>query len=623
MSDQYSRFLRRNKRLIEKMYVHQIAKTIAENAKPKIRPEWFPNIPNPPAMRLAIEYVSDWLADKKMDLTLDIAKLESNSLLGVDRHQAGWVERKLELEVYEPVIPQLINIKRSSKERGLDNNEKKMPKKGQLSTEKDLRLVQSSDDSEFSEQSILDDAIAKRNELLEHNMKKHKHHHHKSPLESKTRDLAKRKADEVEAQIRINEFDTFTESSDDEANIWDPQYGLDKEKRNELEEKKKLAAERKELRKAQEDEKKRRQERKKHRRTETSQYSYSTYGTNPSDYSYYSTENSYSRTSGHHHRHSHGHRHHRSNTRSDYSYSTYGTYQTPTDYSYGSYSTTGYSYTSTQQQPTQTATQQYQTQTQTRAKATKQDPQSSNYQSFTSPPNTTIQVPAPPLPPPSGSSYASGYTDIDTRPDTASRANGNPSEYSYSYSTNTGSYYSYSSYAPSYEYSQTYQTQNRRGGKKGPGTWTELEQNQGSAVYVAPSPFAPNMVSRSTSEHSPMYMPPPSINSQNISNFQRSQQQPPSQQAPPPPQMRRQPPVQRPYNAQPNAKDFLQKFNENENDATGEGTTDILRNYANPPTQGTQNGQGNFNDYFGPGNKRNPGVIVHQENIVEEQNIYQ
>ena len=615
------------------MYVHTIAKTIAENAKPKIRPEWFPNIPNPPAMRLAIEFVSDWLADKKMDLTLDIAKLESNSLLGVDRHQAGWVERRLELEVYEPVIPQLINIKNASKasERGFDNGNKK-PRKGQLSTEKDLRLVQSSDESEFSDQSILDDAIAKRNELLEHNLRKHKHHH-KSPLENKTRELAKKKADEIESQIRINENDTFTESSDDDANIWDPQYGLDKQKREELEEKKKLAAERKELRRAQEEEKKRRQERKKHRHSETpSQYSYSTYGTNPSDYSYYSTENSYSRSSSHRHRHSsshghsHGHHHRRSN-RSDYSYSTYGSYQTPSGYSSYTYSNGGssYSYSTTQQQPTVTtqATQNQQQQQQqqpNRPKATRQE--QGSYTSFTSPPNTSIQVPAPPLPPPPPeSSYATGYTDIDTRVDSTTKPNGNPSEYSYTYSTNSGSYYSYGSYQydPSYEYSQTYQSQNRRGGKKGPGTWTELEQNPSGAVYVGPSPFAPEMVSRSTSEHAPMYMPPPSVNS-SVQQQQRQQQIP--QQAPPP-QMRRQPPVQRPVQAPPNAPDYLQKFNENENDASGEGTTDILRNYANPPTRGSQNRQGGVGDYFAPDNQRNPGVIVHQQNIVEEHNIYQ
>ena len=550
-----------NTKLVTRMYLKKIAQIIAEKAKPIVKKDYFPSIPTPPAMKMAVEFVSDWLIEHKMDITIDLVKLESKQLVGISRHQDGYVERNLELEVFEPVIPQLINIRKAQKASERSVN----PKKNKTIDDRKNLLLQSSDDSEFSDQSVLDDALEMREKLLEENKKKHRHHFEKSPKEQakkRVEEMAKKKADEIKLQLNLNESDTFTEPSDDgsNANIWDPTYGLDKDKRTALEEKKKKAQERLELKKAKEAEEKKK--RRSTRDDSASSYSYSTYD------SY--TASTYQSRKSHHHHHS---RHSRNQT------------------TYSEYSGTGYSYT--QSESSATTGYSYSTATDTQTKETER---STTYKSFTSPqPSST----APPPRPPSESSYISGYTDIDTRSKT-----GTTSQYSSSsgYSRTDGqSYYSYASspYDQSSAYTSTYTQSRRTGGTSTTAdqSITDIMRNDESSVYVGPSPFKMpdvQMVDQATSEHG---MP-------NV-------YQPPPMQMPQVP-IRRAPPVQRPQRTA-GAQDFLTNFTKNEIDGTENGTTDILRAYANAPTQET----------FGQADDNGNDFMHHQEDIVNVRDVYQ
>ena len=255
-------------KFVEGMYLKTIARKISEGAKKRVKPNLYKPPPDPPALRMALDFVSSWLAVRNLDITLDLANYESNKLVKIDRHRPDYVARNLDLKRHKGVIRQLLKLKQEQKAENPTVKSRAIPSK----KERENPLLQSSDDSEFSENSIVEEAEAKREEFYQHNQKHHhsKHHHHsQAPVV------------EPPKERDISEDDTFTQSSDEEQpQVWDPHYGLDKEKRNALQESLARKASRKSSKKPSSSQKKESE-------PPQSSYSYYSYG---DTYSYTQTE---------------------------------------------------------------------------------------------------------------------------------------------------------------------------------------------------------------------------------------------------------------------------------------------------------------------------------------------
>ena len=231
--------------LIELIYKRQIAKQIAHGAKTAANPNLYKKPWDTQSFRLAVEYCSHWLQKHKMDLTLETAIFESNKMFTTEKHQESYIQRVLRLEPDVPVIPQLINTALGIK----DENEKRYQKNlAQLKLEADRDLIQSTDESQFSIQSMAEEAAQLRDMQLQKTktrdlkLSPQRSDHHKKHRSTSSKSKKK------ESKAQLYESDTFTEDSEEgkpKPRLWDANYGLDSEKKEQL----KAKIERKERRK--------------------------------------------------------------------------------------------------------------------------------------------------------------------------------------------------------------------------------------------------------------------------------------------------------------------------------------------------------------------------------------
>ena len=225
--------------LIELIYKKQIAKQIAHGAKTIVKPNLYRKPSDILPFRLAVEYCAHWLAKHKMDLALETAILETNKMFSIEKHPETYIARVLRLETEVPVIPQLIDTQLDKK----GANEKRYQQNlRQLKLMADKELIQSTDASQFTEQSFVEEALQMRDlqaqKTRELKPQSTHHRHHKSS----SKDRHKKK----ESYLDIS--DTFTEDSEENKpvyKVYDPNYGLNDDKKELL--RKKIA--RKERRK--------------------------------------------------------------------------------------------------------------------------------------------------------------------------------------------------------------------------------------------------------------------------------------------------------------------------------------------------------------------------------------
>lgn len=417
----------REDKLVEGMYMKTIAKTINDKARHKIKPYLYKAPADPPAFRLALDYVASWLAVRNLHITLDLANLESNKLVKIDRHRQDYVARNLQLKTHKAVIRQLLKLKA---EKNSPENVRERSIRAKM--ERENPLVQSSDDSEFSEQSIVEEAEIKRQQFFQHNQKHHHSKHHKKEPEPPQ-----------PVQNRgISDDDTFTESSGEEpANIWDPHYALDKEKRVQLAAKVERAKSRKSSKKSdlppQKSEK------------DNTQYSYS----------YYTYGDSYTYTESVPEKRRHEKRRPEPSY-TDYSYTNGNTYT----YSYTGSSYTPYSYTYTESNQKQSFPKPQTREIQPQPTRESQKPKA-EYQSFTSPQGSNAE------PSVVYSSYSYATEGSNKKPLQPSEPQAQGKEYSYT----------------DYSYTETANSSVIRAAAEK--SWTSILKDNESVVKPTKSPF--------------------------------------------------------------------------------------------------------------------------------------
>lgn len=237
---------------IQKIYIRKIAEAINEKCRTNIRPDMFKKPFDPPAFRMALEFVATYLVEKGLRMTLDLANFESNNLIKPDRHLEKYLAHNLRVEWEYPIIPQLIGIHRTRTESGSTEGEVISPTVPRgvklhryVEEQNNYRhLIQSTDESEFSTQSILQEDQLRReklNEKLEKRRSERRHrpkHVHDVPdvIAKGDKNKMSLRKEHIDDYFIPNHSDTFTElqTKDSPAKLWDPTYALDAVQRAEL-----------------------------------------------------------------------------------------------------------------------------------------------------------------------------------------------------------------------------------------------------------------------------------------------------------------------------------------------------------------------------------------------------
>jgi len=203
---------------VERIYLNRIAAQIVQNSKDLIQPQRFRLPSDSQAYRLAIEYVSKYMFENHLELSLEVADHETNHKIRPEKHHPDHIARCLHLNKNKPVLAQLIGSRLGPIPAEVIES---------IAVPEGGKLIESDDESQMTAimATQASDVPSLTPERKSHNRhsSSHRHHHHRSHHHRSSK--------------HNDEPETFTglgEEKSENPNIWESSYALSEEKRNKL-----------------------------------------------------------------------------------------------------------------------------------------------------------------------------------------------------------------------------------------------------------------------------------------------------------------------------------------------------------------------------------------------------